>query len=31
MTPWVKIHDEYLPAEMRAREALTDQVTKELA
>ena len=31
MTPWVKIHDEYLPAEMRAREALTEQVRGELA
>ena len=31
MTPWVKINDEYLPAEMRARGALTEQVTTELA
>jgi hypothetical protein len=28
--PWSKIYDEYLPAEVKAREALTNQVTKEL-
>jgi len=31
LTPWGKIHDEYLPAEVRAREALTEQATKELS
>ena len=31
MTPWWKIHDEHLPAEVRAREALTNQAPKELA
>ena len=31
MTSRGRVHDKHLPAEMKVKEALTDQVTKELA